>query len=382
MFDHVNLLPWIGAHYSESQVRILFVGMKMYSADPLSVGENATTECVNYYLNDDEYERYFASFDRFIEVVKNDTDSPKEAWGKVAFYNYTQDVLPDSKSRPTSEQIEASKEAYIEVLLQLRPHKVIFWGKWIYDQVLVGYGKEAQRFFGQQTWMVDIHELDSSLPDNDHCFHVTYIDDPSNSSFSISKNRRVISAFLDSQAQPYNSPHYKRRIEQLLRALQIDVEGFTYNDLDFSDVLSKAMVSGLLRFEPEEGVINDQRLTAGSSFASSYFAYCLREKCRATLHDNGLSSQQLLSELINDEKFNMTLSDDGHEIHFRGTKSKTRVKQLFEKLSLLRHGTEKQIEWKVLETLFDIKNLRQNSKHIGHNKDYAKAIDSFFDIND
>lgn len=379
-YNHVNYRPWVGSNYYNAPVRILFVGVKHYSDDPSSVSPDATTECVNYYLNDDEYENYFDAFDKIVEVVKDDGLTNKEAWNDIAFYNYTQVVLPNETSRPTYQQIEQSKDAYIEVLLRLKPHKVIFWGKWIYNQVLVGYGIESQYIDGHLTWMTDLHQLDESIAPNSHIIHDTYINDPARRDFSVSKFRALMRSFISQPPAPYRNPHIKRRITQLMRFLQIEVDGFQFNGLDFSDVLSKAIACGLLRFNPASGVIDNQRLTAKSSFATSYFAYRMREAMTASSSSPSLdeAARTAFSDLLNGERYDITLSPDGLSITFRG-RNKKRVNHIYQTLfNARRTNTNEKIKWEVFERIFRQKNIRQNISHVGRDKDYAKEIDEFF----
>lgn len=72
-----------------------------------------------------------AAFRKFEKsLVGHDTslDESREIWNSVAFYNYVQKSLDGSRKSPEWVDFCNSKDAFFEVLENLRPDLIIVWG--------------------------------------------------------------------------------------------------------------------------------------------------------------------------------------------------------------------------------------------------------------
>lgn len=61
-----------------------------------------------------------------------------ELWNRVIFYNYVQSSVSDWHAKPTYEEYEKSKVAFLEVINELEPDIIIAWGNGAYNNTSDG----------------------------------------------------------------------------------------------------------------------------------------------------------------------------------------------------------------------------------------------------
>lgn len=384
-FKHVKFFPYVGQNYADAPQRVLMLGIKFYSTDPAAISESSACDCVDLYFNhaDNYAESFFDTFDRAIDAVRADDETRREAWERIVFYNYTQVVILNPNSMPSQEQIDKDDAPFAEVLLKYKPHKVVVWGKSLYDKILYNYGQSAQNFDNHQSWMLNINELPNAANEEPQTIHVSYINDPSHVEFNLRQQRKITQAFLKTEAAPFRDPQIKRQITKIFNFLRIQ-EGDKYTtsrNYSLIDILAKGVVSGVLHFTQENGIPEIQRLRAENIVATAHFATLIREKMRYQSEQLPLMHEQnnIAAELFNPDKYKISFDETDGSIRFLASK-RSRAKQLYNKLSNIHsHYNEgRKVSWKDLEAIFDIKNLRQYVRDISENKEYYKSINTFF----
>lgn len=384
-FRHVRFLPYVGPNYADSPLRVLMLGVKFHSTDPAAISENSASDCVDLYLNHDNnyVESFFDTFDHAIDTVRTDNETRRDAWQRIIFYNYTQVPLLMPNSMPTQQQIDMDDAPFAEVLLRYKPHKVIVWGKSLYDKILYNYGQSAQNFDNHQSWMLDVTELPNAAGEQPLTIHVSYINDPSHVDFNTRQQRKITQAFLKTEAAPFHDPQVKRQIIKIFNYLRI-TDGDKYvtgSGFCLIDILTKAVNSGILHFNQENGIPEMQRLRADSVVATAHFAALIREHLH--LQSDNMPSLHALtaitSQFFDSAKYDLLFDEVNGSISFVARK-KNQARQMHARISDIRrkYHDKGKVAWKDLEAIFDIKNLRQYVRDISENKDYYKTINTFF----
>lgn len=377
-YEYVKLLPWVGEKYFEAKQRVLILGVKVHSSDPGSVGQDVATELVDYYLkyhDDSEYlDGYFDTFDRTIDIIRDDDETREEAWRRLVFYNFTQEPLLRNAEFPDEEQIEYGLKALEEIIKIYRPDKILIMGKKLNDTIAQKIGERAQDF-----GLCRSHTI--AVPDSESIVHICYYNDPSHKDFNLKQWRQTTRQFLESVPQAYKDPHIRRNIRKILSFLQIDGNEFVISPLyTLLDVLSRAVHNGILHLDPPFAESEGQRLKADSTIATAYFALCLRDH----IHTKDVSHKairginSIFEALLMVEKFDITVDEANSQITFTG-KSKGQVTKIYNAIKNNRLQNEpRRLEWKALEELFETKNLRQYRSDIRRGKEYVEKIDRFF----
>lgn len=378
-YRYVKMLPWVGENYVEAKLKVLILGVKIHSTDPGSVNQGVTTELVDYYLryhDDTDYtDGYFDTYDRTIDIIRDDNESREAAWRRVIFFNYTQEPLLKTAQFPNEEQLEYGREALDEIIMRYQPEKILVMGKKLHDYIANKMGDRAQNFGIRTSWTI-------AIPNSDKIVHLTYFNDPSHKAFDIKQWRQVTRQFLESTPQTHKDPHIRRNIRQILSYLKIDGNEFRIsNDYTLLDVLSRAVHNGILHLHPDFGLPENQRLKGGNTIATAYFASCLRDN----IHTKDISHKAIrgittvFEELLMVEKFDIDIDETNTSITFT-SKTKRQAGQIFNTIKKNRLQNEpRRLEWKILEELFDTKNLRQYKTDFRLDKEYIKKIDRFFD---
>ena len=377
-YEYVRLLPWVGERYSEAKLRILILGVKIHSYDPGSVGRDVTTELVDYYLmnhdDKDNIEGYFDTYDRTIDIVREDAESREDAWRRVIFYNFTQEPLLKNAEFPNDEQINYGLKALEEIINKYCPNKILIMGKKLNDVISHEIGERAQDLGIRRTHTV-------AVPNSESIVHICYYNDPSHKDFNVKQWRQWTRQFLESTPRPHKDPHIRRNIRKILSFLQIKSNEFVISSsYTLLDVLSRAVHNGILRLDPPFAEPEGQRLKAESTIATAYFALCLRDyvHTKDVSHKaiRGISS--IFETLLMVENFDIEVDETNSQIIFTG-KNKGQVAKIYNAIRNNRLQNEpRRIEWKFLEELFETKNLRQYRSDIRRDKDYVEKIDRFF----
>ncbi len=133
--SNINFRPWIGENYWDGGCfgkRILILGESHYGND----NGSSMTQDIIY---DQAYSNYtmsaYTNFERALEGDYTDEDDRKRIWNSVAFYNYVQECLSESRRSPTQVQFSDSEEAFFEILDELKPDVVLVWGTRLWENL-------------------------------------------------------------------------------------------------------------------------------------------------------------------------------------------------------------------------------------------------------
>ena len=150
--NSVRFLPWIGSNYHNSGLngrRILVLGESHYCGectrkecenDNKSECRDFTIRVVNDYLNRkavgfNRWMNTFTKFERSLVGDWTDEDSRKSIWDSIAFYNYLQYALDDSRKTGDSDAYSKAIEPFYHVLDYLKPEFIIVWGKQLWNRM-------------------------------------------------------------------------------------------------------------------------------------------------------------------------------------------------------------------------------------------------------
>jgi hypothetical protein len=130
--------PWIGDRYQSeglNGLRLLILGESQYDTDedqprPGLPTENAETQKIVQRLAIDKNTSFFTKITKLVRGYRHDFSSQEKAdfWQRVAFYNFVQWWLPNTRIRPTPEMWQAAQAPFLQVLEELKPHLVLVLG--------------------------------------------------------------------------------------------------------------------------------------------------------------------------------------------------------------------------------------------------------------
>lgn len=126
--------PWIGSKYETigiDGVRVLAIGESHYG-DEAGATSRFTSEVVNdcVYLGRHPFFTKVAKLILGMQAGQYLTDvALRDAWERIAFYNYVQHMLPAARIRPTESMWQEAEQALPNVLARLQPEVVIVMGK-------------------------------------------------------------------------------------------------------------------------------------------------------------------------------------------------------------------------------------------------------------
>ena len=128
--EQVRFHPWIGSNYNNSPHKILLLGDSHHGGEYRS---DYTQYAINHHLI--EGKKRIRFFTCIIWTVFGDytNNIVEEEFNNVAFYNYVQKLMPDSRMRPSNDDYEAAKMPFIEVLEKIQPEFIITFGKAVFD---------------------------------------------------------------------------------------------------------------------------------------------------------------------------------------------------------------------------------------------------------
>lgn len=199
---HVTFKPWIGENYESGGIfgkKILVLGESHHcGGDSESDAEYAngysdfTIDVVKQLLQGVKasWTPTFRKFERSLVGHETNLKESFEIWNSVAFYNYIQRALTDSRKAP--EYNDKDKTAFFEVLDKYRPDLIIAWGVTrLYDNM------PDERWLENDDIIIDglkVHNGYYSLSDGRHT-RIIWIRHPS-SFFSWKRWCKVISLCL------------------------------------------------------------------------------------------------------------------------------------------------------------------------------------------
>lgn len=134
----MKFLPWIGSDFGNSNnhdipPRLLVVGESFYGWNDLD--DRIAMFVVEKYIAEEWNVRFLTNVQNAILggtgwIAGEDRTSFSNA---VAFYNFVQDMLPDSKTRPTHEMFEYGTKSFLSCLDCVQPTHIVVFGFTIWD---------------------------------------------------------------------------------------------------------------------------------------------------------------------------------------------------------------------------------------------------------
>lgn len=203
--DKVKFHPWVGDKYEygikgfdengkivygtpdDPGKKILVLGESHYCAE-LADAISELTKIIIADLIDpfSGWEPYKNTYTKFIKSLTGYTDDlefedKKEAWKHIAFYNYVQEPMTGARISPTTDEFKKSKEAFWEILNELKPDLIIVWGNRLYNN-LPKNGKQLEDlevFIDKDLYCSEIWSYSIPMDKGSKCIPVLYIKHPS-----------------------------------------------------------------------------------------------------------------------------------------------------------------------------------------------------------
>lgn len=139
---NVFFKPWIGKDYESGGIfgkKILVLGESHLCGGCENCGKiDIAEECSDFTSSNcielliaghtDGWTRTFRKFERSLVNHKTTIDESREIWNSVAFYNYIQKAMDNSRKSPVLADFRNSEDAFFEVIDELRPGLIIVWG--------------------------------------------------------------------------------------------------------------------------------------------------------------------------------------------------------------------------------------------------------------
>jgi len=190
----IRFKPYVGENYHSQEFKVLVLGESHYLndtdyADYVAskqrielITQNVLNDYLHYKKTGEGYHRWMNTFTRFANVYADKTLSSAEVlefWNSISFYNYVQSPMNASRQSPSGEDFSKSIDAFKQVVKELKPDIVFFWGYRLWNN----YPKEYYFEIEGEHRKIYYLKIDRNIPFmvNPH---------PSSSSFnkSLSKN--------------------------------------------------------------------------------------------------------------------------------------------------------------------------------------------------
>ncbi len=150
--------PYIGKNYISGGIfakKILVLGESHYCSEE-EVYDSLTSDVLEKYLKHESSEGWmntFKKFERSLVGKITDENLSKKIWDSIAFYNYLQVAIGDSRLAGTDADYKNAAEPFFEVLNQLRPDVLIIWGKRLWNKT-----PGAEKWISGKSVVVDGYE--------------------------------------------------------------------------------------------------------------------------------------------------------------------------------------------------------------------------------
>ena len=151
--DNVFFEPWIGENYYNGgnfNKRILVIGNSHYCKYRSSCSScgvdgycfedsgcyNLTNDVIDLYINRSHWQKWMITYQKFERALcgyTTDSEDSKDIWNSIAFYNYLQTAVDNWKDEGNDDDYFSSEDAFWEVLEELRPDCIIFWGNRVWN---------------------------------------------------------------------------------------------------------------------------------------------------------------------------------------------------------------------------------------------------------
>lgn len=154
--SRVAVHPWIGRNYKNPinfKYKTLILGESNFTDPPDNFNTSLVIRCVEDDLSIGVQGRDTNGFCRFSTKIRrvifgrDESLGPNGLWQDVAFYNFVQSLVGNkSRIRPTHEMWEESIPAFIEVIENLQPSRILILGKANWNNILqhIPYHPENQ----------------------------------------------------------------------------------------------------------------------------------------------------------------------------------------------------------------------------------------------
>lgn len=137
--------PWVGKNYPNGGIfgkKILVLGESHYCGNEECQGkcgfrafpeggcEDFTDKVIKYYLSGrtDKWTPTFRKFERSLVNKETTIEESNEIWQSLAFYNYLQIAMTDTRQGGEYEDYQEAGQAFFEVCEKLLPDLIIVWG--------------------------------------------------------------------------------------------------------------------------------------------------------------------------------------------------------------------------------------------------------------
>lgn len=155
--SNINFRPWIGKNYFTKGYqgqKILVLGESHHCDGNLCEDGRCYPTCQKEKMQDDCFiftegvVRQFVykysgepdlqtllCFERAVAGKELSSKERETFWQSVMFYNYIQYAQSKARKEPLREQWEQSQEAFVELLNEYTPDKIIVWGVRLFDKL-------------------------------------------------------------------------------------------------------------------------------------------------------------------------------------------------------------------------------------------------------
>ncbi|MCL2224296.1 MAG: hypothetical protein FWB96_04925 [Defluviitaleaceae bacterium] len=121
----VKFHPWVGENFWNAPRKVLLLGDSHYGDG--DAFEGFTQDVIKYFCF--EKKKRLRFFTGIIWTLFGDSENLEDKFGKVAFYNYVQELMSATRVRPSRADYEAAQKPLIEVLEKLSPDFMVTFGK-------------------------------------------------------------------------------------------------------------------------------------------------------------------------------------------------------------------------------------------------------------
>lgn len=154
--EKVFYKPWIGKDYQSGGIfnkKILVLGESHYCGRIINEGcsncgnlnitekycREFTSNVISGFISRErEHEPWmntYIKFERALYGIKTNKEQREKIWNSVMFYNYVQNGIKETRTKPSKQEFDNSIDSFFEVLEEYRPDCVISWGKRLFGEI-------------------------------------------------------------------------------------------------------------------------------------------------------------------------------------------------------------------------------------------------------
>ncbi|WP_281613411.1 hypothetical protein [Flammeovirga sp. SubArs3] len=139
---------WIGEHFSQKRIfnkKILILGESHYADGAEDKTELLIKETMSGRFKHPFYTKLVLSFLEEENAAQLSLDRKVFFWQSVAYNNFVQDYLDQSRQAPSHEMWERGRNAFYELLEQVKPDIVFVCGYRLWDQLPHKFRVESEK---------------------------------------------------------------------------------------------------------------------------------------------------------------------------------------------------------------------------------------------